>query len=112
MTLDDWKSAAKKVTLFELCQKSSVPRDPGSLLDTTLHEVLSTARLELTKRQESFLFFSMDTLIGKAGKRLFEKHLEQYAPPDPLYESYMNDRGQTKRRKVFNLFSPLRASLV
>lgn len=54
----------------------------------------------------------MDTLIGKAGKRLFEKHLEQYAPPDPLYESYMNDRGQTKRRKVFNLFSPLRASLV
>ncbi|KXN88658.1 hypothetical protein AN958_06926 [Leucoagaricus sp. SymC.cos] len=41
----------------------------------------------------------MEQLIGKAGKRFFEKHLEQYAPPDPLYESYMNENGQTKRRQ-------------
>jgi len=41
MTLDDWESAAKKsaASLFEkyvLCQKSSVPRDSGSLFDTAL----------------------------------------------------------------------------
>jgi len=42
----------------------------------------------------------MSALLGKAGKRLFEQHLEQYSPQDPLYEFYINDRGKKKRRKV------------
>jgi hypothetical protein len=29
----------------------------------------------------------MSAMLGKAGKKLFEKHLEQYAPEDPLYET-------------------------
>ncbi|KAF9445522.1 hypothetical protein P691DRAFT_805539 [Macrolepiota fuliginosa MF-IS2] len=42
----------------------------------------------------------MVEFISKAaGKRLFEQHLEQYAPPDPLYEIYTNDRGKQKRRQ-------------
>jgi len=42
----------------------------------------------------------MATSIGqKAGKRLFEKHLEQYAPQDPLYEFYTDDRGKQRRRQ-------------
>ncbi|KAF4597014.1 hypothetical protein EYR40_007464 [Pleurotus pulmonarius] len=38
-------------------------------------------------------------LLGKAGKKLFEKHLEQYAPADPKYEFYVDERGEQKRRK-------------
>ncbi|KAF5359749.1 hypothetical protein D9756_003037 [Leucocoprinus leucothites] len=41
----------------------------------------------------------MNALLGKAGKKLFEKHMEQYTPADPLYESYMNEKGQSKRRQ-------------
>ncbi|KIM39371.1 hypothetical protein M413DRAFT_447300 [Hebeloma cylindrosporum] len=41
----------------------------------------------------------MSALLGKAGKKLFEKHLERYAPADPLYEFYTNDKGKQKRRK-------------
>ncbi|KAF5379715.1 hypothetical protein D9615_005714 [Tricholomella constricta] len=41
----------------------------------------------------------MSALLGKAGKKLFERHLEQYAPQDPLYEFYTNDKGKKKRRK-------------
>ncbi|TFK50228.1 hypothetical protein OE88DRAFT_1611224, partial [Heliocybe sulcata] len=33
------------------------------------------------------------------GKKLFQKHLEQYQPSDPLYEYYTNDRGKQKKRK-------------
>lgn len=39
-------------------------------------------------------------LLGKAGKKLFEKHLEQYAPADPKYEFYVDEHGKQKRRKV------------
>jgi hypothetical protein len=45
----------------------------------------------------------MDAFLTKAGKRLFEKHIEQYAPPDPLYESYMDEKGREKRRQVSEL---------
>jgi hypothetical protein len=45
----------------------------------------------------------MSALLGKAGKKLFEKHLEQYAPSDPLYEFYVDDRGKKQRRKVSKL---------
>lgn len=39
-------------------------------------------------------------LLGKAGKKLFEKHLEQYAPVDPKYEFYVDEHGKQQRRKV------------
>ncbi|KAF9266387.1 hypothetical protein L218DRAFT_858029 [Marasmius fiardii PR-910] len=39
-------------------------------------------------------------LLGKAGKKLFERNLEQYSPADPLYEEYTDDRGRTKRRRA------------
>ncbi|KDQ59090.1 hypothetical protein JAAARDRAFT_33820 [Jaapia argillacea MUCL 33604] len=35
----------------------------------------------------------------KAGKKLFEKHLTQYTPADPLYEYYTDAKGKQKRRK-------------
>lgn len=41
----------------------------------------------------------MTALLGKAGKKLFENHLENYAPADPLYEYYTDERGRQKRRK-------------
>ncbi|TFK35592.1 hypothetical protein BDQ12DRAFT_706626 [Crucibulum laeve] len=41
----------------------------------------------------------MSALINKAGKKLFEKHLEQYAPADPLYEVYTTNTGKQKKRK-------------
>lgn len=43
---------------------------------------------------------SASGFMNKAGKKLFEKHLAQYAPADPLYETYVDKRGKTKRRKV------------
>ena len=42
----------------------------------------------------------MTFILAKAGKKLFERHLEQYAPQDPLYEFYSNEKGKQKRRKV------------
>ncbi|KJA14691.1 hypothetical protein HYPSUDRAFT_194879 [Hypholoma sublateritium FD-334 SS-4] len=41
----------------------------------------------------------MDSILQKTGKKLFEKHLEKYAPEDPLYEFYTDDKGREKRRK-------------
>ncbi|KAF5343427.1 hypothetical protein D9758_011851 [Tetrapyrgos nigripes] len=41
----------------------------------------------------------MSALLNKAGKKLFEKHLEQYAPADPLYETYTDPKGRQKRRR-------------
>jgi hypothetical protein len=41
-----------------------------------------------------------DVLLTKAGRKLFEKHLGEYAPADPLYEFYTDERGRKKRRKV------------
>lgn len=38
-------------------------------------------------------------MAQKAGMKLFEKHLEQYAPADPYYEEYVDDKGKKKRRK-------------
>lgn len=36
----------------------------------------------------------------KAGRKLFEKHLHQYEPADPYYETYTDKRGRQRRRKV------------
>jgi hypothetical protein len=44
-------------------------------------------------------------LAQKAGLKLFEKHIQAYTPVDPLYETYTDERGKTKRRKV-RLLSP------
>ncbi|KAF9481940.1 hypothetical protein BDN70DRAFT_875732 [Pholiota conissans] len=41
----------------------------------------------------------MDTILNKAGKKLFEKNLERYQPADPLYEHYTDAKGKQKRRK-------------
>ncbi|KAJ6588413.1 hypothetical protein B0H19DRAFT_1013241 [Mycena capillaripes] len=40
-----------------------------------------------------------NALLNKAGKALFEKHLQQYSPADPMYEEYTDDRGKTRRRR-------------
>jgi hypothetical protein len=42
----------------------------------------------------------MTALLGKAGKQLFERHLEQYAPVDPVYEYWTDERGKKQKRKV------------
>ncbi|KAG6867953.1 hypothetical protein C0993_009172 [Termitomyces sp. T159_Od127] len=41
----------------------------------------------------------MEIFLGKTGIRLFERHLEQYKPEDPLYEFYTDSQGKKKRRK-------------
>ncbi|KAJ7094055.1 hypothetical protein B0H15DRAFT_831760 [Mycena belliarum] len=38
-------------------------------------------------------------LLNKAGKALFEKHLKQYSPADPMYEDYTDDRGKIRKRR-------------
>ncbi|KAI0065556.1 hypothetical protein BV25DRAFT_1706407 [Artomyces pyxidatus] len=38
-------------------------------------------------------------ILEKTGKRLFARHIAQYSPEDPLYETYIDKRGRTKRRK-------------
>jgi len=38
-------------------------------------------------------------IAQKAGLKLFEKHLKQYEPVDPLYETYTDKKGRQKRRK-------------
>ena len=43
----------------------------------------------------------MATFIAKtAGSKFLAKHLERYEPADPLYETYTDDRGRQRRRKV------------
>ncbi|KAG2364573.1 hypothetical protein BDR07DRAFT_1470815 [Suillus spraguei] len=41
----------------------------------------------------------MTSYLEKAGRKLFEKNLEQYQPEDPLYEFYTDKRGKQRRRK-------------
>ncbi|THV01918.1 hypothetical protein K435DRAFT_654506 [Dendrothele bispora CBS 962.96] len=41
----------------------------------------------------------MSSLLNKAGMALFERHLEQYAPADPMYETYTDNKGKQKRRR-------------
>jgi len=40
-----------------------------------------------------------EQIAKKVGLKLFEKHLEQYTPADPLYEEYTDEKGKKKRRK-------------
>jgi hypothetical protein len=38
-------------------------------------------------------------IAKKAGMKVFERHLEQYTPKDPLYEFYTDANGKQRRRK-------------
>ncbi|KAH0832880.1 hypothetical protein J3R83DRAFT_11832 [Lanmaoa asiatica] len=42
---------------------------------------------------------TMSTYMQEVGVKLFRKHLEQYAPPDPLYEYYSDAKGKQHRKK-------------
>ncbi|CAE6445583.1 unnamed protein product [Rhizoctonia solani] len=35
----------------------------------------------------------------KAGMKVFEQHMQNYTPADPLYEEYTDEHGKKKRRK-------------
>ncbi|KAL1949442.1 hypothetical protein VTO73DRAFT_8323 [Trametes versicolor] len=41
----------------------------------------------------------MSTLAIKAGRKLFERNLEQYQPSDPMYETYTDKKGRQRRRR-------------
>ncbi|GLB44864.1 putative protein with domain of unknown function (DUF4112) [Lyophyllum shimeji] len=41
----------------------------------------------------------MPQLLQKAGKQLFKKHLQRFAPQDPLYECYTDSRGRQRRKQ-------------
>ncbi|KAF9236269.1 hypothetical protein BU15DRAFT_89212 [Melanogaster broomeanus] len=41
----------------------------------------------------------MSSYMQTAGVKLFQQHLEQYSPPDPLYEYYTDARGRQRRKK-------------
>lgn len=42
----------------------------------------------------------MSAIARSAGKKLFERHLQNYEPKDPLYETYTDNKGRQRRRKV------------
>ena len=42
----------------------------------------------------------MDSFAASAGRKLFQKNLQQYQPADPLYETYIDKKGRERRRKV------------
>ena len=49
----------------------------------------------------------MATSVAKvAGKTIFGKHLKRYEPVDPLYETYTDNNGRQRRRKVRAILSP------
>ncbi|KAI0359904.1 hypothetical protein OH77DRAFT_1446590 [Trametes cingulata] len=41
----------------------------------------------------------MSNLAIKAGRKLFERNLEQYQPADPMYETYVDKKGRERRRR-------------
>ena len=45
----------------------------------------------------------MDAFATKTGRKIFERHIKQYEPKDPLYEEYVDDRGRPRRRRVRGL---------
>jgi len=38
-------------------------------------------------------------ILAQAGARIFHKNIPGYAPPDPIYETYMEKDGEEKQRK-------------
>ncbi|EJF64979.1 hypothetical protein DICSQDRAFT_100518 [Dichomitus squalens LYAD-421 SS1] len=41
----------------------------------------------------------MDAFATKAGRKIFERHIKQYEAKDPLYETYVDDKGRQRRRR-------------
>ncbi|KAF8637751.1 hypothetical protein AX17_002593, partial [Amanita inopinata Kibby_2008] len=41
----------------------------------------------------------MSYFLNKAGKQLFQQHLEKYTPPDPLYRYTVDSKGKKRRSK-------------
>lgn len=41
----------------------------------------------------------MNSFLQTQTTKLFRKHLEQYVPQDPMYETYTDSRGRQKRRR-------------
>jgi hypothetical protein len=39
-------------------------------------------------------------IAKKAGLAVFAKHMDDYKPPDPYYEVYIDKKGREKRRRV------------
>ncbi|KAL5526165.1 hypothetical protein ACEPAG_7503 [Sanghuangporus baumii] len=39
------------------------------------------------------------TILTKAGLQIFEKHLKQYEPVDPVWETWVDENGKTHKRK-------------
>ena len=42
----------------------------------------------------------MTSYAKKAALKVLDKHLVEYQPADPLYETYTNHKGRERRRKV------------
>lgn len=40
------------------------------------------------------------TLLQKSGLKVFEQHMRQYEPADPVYETYTDKKGKQRRRRV------------
>lgn len=51
-------------------------------------------------RPRSHLHAMTSNLAQKVGLSLFEKHLQQYTPEDPVYETYTDKKGRTRTRRV------------
>lgn len=90
-----------------LCRTSAL--NPSDITQTDHHA---------HNTHSSFLTFTptsiMDHFLNSAGKKLFERHLQQYAPTDPMYESYVDAKGKERRRRVSisPILTPSRLSLL
>jgi len=40
-----------------------------------------------------------ERLLQSTGIKLFSKHIQQYSPEDPMYETYVDKRGRQKKRR-------------
>ncbi|KAF5393151.1 hypothetical protein D9757_001329 [Collybiopsis confluens] len=54
----------------------------------------------------------MDHILNSAGKKLFERHLEQYAPVDPLYEYYTDRKGKQRRKRASTFPPPFTSQIL
>lgn len=89
---------------------TSAPRCSTASALPSVHSLKSTANArEFTTSISSFdhthptsplATATMDAFATKAGRSIFARNLKQYEPKDPLYETYVDDRGRQRRRKV------------
>ncbi|TRM57537.1 hypothetical protein BD626DRAFT_586564 [Schizophyllum amplum] len=69
------------------------------LKDCDLKFVAFNRGMASSARLATYFARAMSGLMGKAGKMLFERHMESYSPADPMYEEYVDAKGRTKRRR-------------